>query len=287
MNGSKKMSKVTFVSALFNIDRVDGRKWDEYLKWFDVTLQLKVPMVLFVTEDLVDFVRERRGDDIIVNMDGGIGGSWTADDQTEIIVQSLEDMPYYYLKDNIQDILDSDKYKEDMSDPDRIECKQAMYSVIQYSKFPWLTKAAEVNPFGSDYFFWLDAGASRFFEGYDLSKEYPSEEAKKSLKDMGDSFLVQMNTEYYKDLVNAETLSLDYLYDNRSYVLGSMFGGHKESIVKVHDIVDNLLKNDMIANRNVNNEQIALGYLIKKYPDVFSLYERTNGKHMDLFQELG
>ena len=51
MNGSKKMSKVTFVSALFNIDRVDGRKWDEYLKWFDITLQLKVPMVLFVTED--------------------------------------------------------------------------------------------------------------------------------------------------------------------------------------------------------------------------------------------
>ena len=65
-----------------------------------------------------------------------------------------------------------------------------------------------------------------------------------------------------------------------------MFGGHKESIVKVHDIVDNLLKNDMIANRNVNNEQIALGYLIKKYPDDFAVYERTNGKHMDLFQEL-
>ena len=178
MNGSKKMSKVTVVSALFNIDRVDGRKWDEYLEWFDITLKLKVPMVLFVTEDLVDFVRERRGDD-----------------QTEIIVQSLEDMPYYYLKDNIQDILDSDKYKEDMSDPDRIECKQAMYSVIQYSKFPWLTKAAEVNPFGSDYFFWLDAGASRFFEGYDLSQEYPSKEALSSLDGMGESFLVQMNTE--------------------------------------------------------------------------------------------
>ena len=287
MNGSKKMSKVTVVSALFNIDRVDGRKWDEYLEWFDITLKLKVPMVLFVTEDLVDFVRERRGDDIIVNMDGGIGGSWTADDQTEIIVQSLEDMPYYYLKDNIQDILDSDKYKEDMSDPDRIECKQAMYSVIQYSKFPWLTKAAEVNPFGSDYFFWLDAGASRFFEGYDLSQEYPSKEALSSLDGMGESFLVQMNTEYYTDLSGAKELSLDYLYDNRSYVLGSMFGGHKKSVFKVCDMVHNLLMYDMIDKGSVNNEQIALGYLIKNYPDEFALYERTNGKHMDLFQELG
>ena len=62
MSGLKKMTDVTFVSALFNIDRVDGRKWDEYLEWFDITLKLKVPMVLFVTEDLVDFVRERRGD---------------------------------------------------------------------------------------------------------------------------------------------------------------------------------------------------------------------------------
>ena len=264
------MSKVTFVSALFNIDRVDGRKWDEYLKWFDTTLQLKVPMVLFVTEDLVEFVRERRGDD-----------------QTELIIQSIEEIPYYYLKDSIQEILDSEQYKEDISDPDRIECKQSMYSIIQYSKFPWLTKAVEVNPFGSDYFFWLDAGGSRFFEGYDLSQEYPSKEAVESLEGMGESFLVQMNTEYYKDLANADELSIDYLYDNRSYVLGSMFGGHKKSIFKVASMIDNLLKNDMIANKTINNEQIALGYLIKKYPDEFAIYERTNGKHMDLFQELG
>ena len=43
------MKNVTFVSALFDIDRVDGRKWDQYLKWFDVTLKLRVPMVLSVS----------------------------------------------------------------------------------------------------------------------------------------------------------------------------------------------------------------------------------------------
>ena len=96
-----------------------------------------------------------------------------------------------------------------------------------------------------------------------------------------------MNTEYYTDLSGAKELSLDYLYDNRSYVLGSMFGGHKKSVFKVCDMVHNLLMYDMIDKGSVNNEQIALGYLIKKYPDEFALYERTNGKHMDLFQELG
>ena len=47
----------------------------------------------------------------------------------------MDQIPYYDLKDEIQGILDSDEYKENISDPDRIECKQAMYSVIQYSKF--------------------------------------------------------------------------------------------------------------------------------------------------------
>ena len=263
------MKNVTFVSALFDIDRVDGRKWDEYLKWFDKTLKLRVPMVLFITEDLVKFVEERRGDL-----------------PTELIVDTVEDIPYQHLKDEIQDILDSDEYKENISDPDRIECKYAMYSVIQYSKFQWMKYAIEKNPHDTDYFFWLDAGGSRFFDNFDLTEDYPSKEAMESLEGMGESFLLQMNCDYYPDLYNAEELDLDYLYDNRSYVLGSMFGGHKNKIPQVCDMVEDVLINEMINKGNVNNEQIALGYLIKKYPDDFSLYSRTNGKHMALFTEL-
>lgn len=275
--GELRLMKVTLVSALFDINRVDGRKWDEYLKWFEITLKLRVPMVLFLDRDMQEYIDERRGDMFSQN-------EYL---KTQTLYQTVEDIPYYELKDQIQDILDSDQYKKDMADPERIECKQAMYPIIQYSKFPWLTQAAAMNPHGSDYFFWLDAGGSRFFEDYDLTQNYPSEEAKKALDEMGDSFLVQMNTEYYTDLANAKTLTTDYLYDNRSYVLGSMFGGHKKSLFRVCDMVHDVLMNDMIANNTINNEQIALGYLIKKYPDEFSLYERTNQKHMALFHELG
>ena len=65
-----------------------------------------------------------------------------------------------------------------------------------------------------------------------------------------------------------------------------MFGGHKNSVPKVCDMVDNIFQQEMIANGNVNNEQIALGYLVKKYPDDFAVYTRTNGQHMDLFTTL-
>ena len=108
-----------------------------------------------------------------------------------------------------------------------------------------------------------------------------------SLEAMGESYLVQMNCDYYKDLYSADKLSLDYLWDNRSYVLGSMFGGHKNALPDLCQKVEDVLTDDMIANGNVNNEQIALGYLVKEYPDDFAIYERTNGKHLDIFSELG
>ena len=50
------MSKVTIVSALFDIERVDGRPWEEYLKWFEEFLKLKTPMILFVSDDVAEFI---------------------------------------------------------------------------------------------------------------------------------------------------------------------------------------------------------------------------------------
>jgi hypothetical protein len=265
------MKDVTIVSSLFNIKRegMDGRTWEEYLKWFNITLKLKCPMILFVTESVREFVEQRR-----------------LDIPTEIIVQTVEEIPYYYLKDQLDDIITSKQYQEKISDPDRIECQHSMYSIIQYSKFKWLQQAIEENPFNSKFFFWMDAGASRFFEGYDLSQDYPSINAIEALNEMGDKFLLQMNMEYYKDLAQASTLPDEYLLDNRSYVLGSMFGGGKNSLLKVGSDVEDILLNKMIANGFVNNEQIALGYLVKQNEDDFEVFERYDGKHMALFTEL-
>jgi len=258
------------VSALFNIKRegMDGRKWESYLEWFDITLKLKCPMILFVSEDVESFIRERRPD-------------------AHIIVEETEEIPYWGLKDKLDEIISSEDYRDKIQDPDRIECQHSEYSIIQYSKFKWLQRAIDADPFDSKYFFWLDAGGSRFFEDYDLNLEYPSPNALNSLNSMGDTFLVQMNMEYYKDLCNAKELPIDYLFDNRSYILGSMFGGSVQGINKVSKDIDNILKCDMIGNGFINNEQIALGYLVKKNPDNFSVYERYNGKHMALFKELG
>ena len=265
------MKEVTIVTSLFNIEReeLDGRRWEEYLKWFSETLKLKCAMVIFVSEDLVSFVEEKR-----------------LKIPTEIIVHPKEEIPYNYFKEKIDLIIGSNEYKEKISDPERIECKHSLYSIIQYSKFKWLEQAIEENPFNSKFFFWLDAGASRFFEDYNLNLEYPSPNAIEALEDMGEKFLVQMNMEYYKELINADSLSEDYLFDNRSYILGSMFGGTEKAITKVSKDIGDIFVNKMINNGFVNNEQIALGYLVKQNPDDYEIYERYDEKHMSLFLEL-
>jgi len=259
---------VTLVTSLYDINRhnLDGRTWGEYLEWFGKTLQLKSPMVVFVDQDLVEFVQEHRK-----NL------------PTKIVEESIVQIPYYHLKEKMDAVIQSKEYQSKISDPNRIECKSSLYNIIQYSKFGWLEFAADENYFNSEYFLWVDAGLSRFFYDINLNNSYPGENAKESLLDIKDSILIQVFLSYYPDLANAKEISEDYLRDNRSYIMGGMFGAGKESIKKFRPIIDDIL-DQMLSDNLINNEQIALGYLYKKHPDLF--VEFFNESHLHRSYEL-
>lgn len=265
------MKKITIVTALYNIQRqnMDGRKWEEYLEWFSKTLKLNCPMVIFVEEELLDFVNQYRNCD-----------------NTRIISQKIEDIPYYFLKQKIDSFIQSKDYKEKIGCPDRIECNYSLYSIIQYSKFKWIEEAISNNYFDSDYYFWLDAGASRFFENFDPKLNFPTEAALEALYNIGEKFLIQMNTETYHDLVHSKKLSKKYFYDPRSFVCGTFFGMHKNIHPTILNKVEEILIKDMIKNNNINNEQIALAYLVKNNPELFEIFYRDNWKQIALFEEM-
>ena len=260
------------VTSLYNLKKVkrnDNRDWEDYLNWFAKTLQVKCPFIIFTEEETVDFIKDKRK-----NL------------PTHIITTKLEDVPLYSLKDKIQNILDSEEYKSQMTDCSRVECQESIYSVIQYSKFKWIVESCKINPFESKYFFWLDAGASRFLSDDDIENEYPSAEALSQLGEIDNTFLLQYNPDYYPDLVNADLLLESYFYDNRSFICGSMFGGNSEAIKNVDKEMD-IIFDKMISNKCINNEQIALGYLCKSKPDLFTKFYRKNPKeHLSLFQEM-
>lgn len=262
-------SIVTSLYNLTDIHRDDNRNWEDYLSWFGKTLQVKCPFIIFTEKETVNFIKEKRGDL-----------------PTHIVTTKLNEIPLYKLKNNIQTVLDSSEYKEKMSDTNRVECKDSMYSIIQYSKFKWLKESLEINPFDSKYFFWLDAGASRFLDSSAYDESYPSKEALTQLNQIDNTFLIQYNPDYYSDLVNSRELTKEYLWDNRAFICGSMFGGNSEAILSINDEIDSTM-NDMIENFCVNNEQIALGYLCKNKEKLFTRFYRTNpNQHLSLFQEM-
>jgi hypothetical protein len=264
---------VTLVSSLYDIDRekFDGRKFEQYLEWFEKTLKLNCLFIVFGPESLKDFVK---------NVDRG-------NSEIVFIESKIEDCLYYKFKRDMDLILSSSDFIEKMSDTNRIECKSSLYSIVQYSKFEWMEKASSINPFNSEYFIWVDAGLSRFFDNLDLSKTYPSQENRLILLNNKDKILLQVFSSSYPDLFNAENLDDGYFYDNRSYVMGGMFGGGKEIIKEVNEIIIAKFEENLKKNV-VNNEQIMLGYLYKKYPDKFVPFVHLAGyRSYELINALG
>ena len=258
---------LTLVTALYDINRKslgDGRSFDEYLTWFAETLKVKSPMVIFVEDSLKEFVQKHRK-----NL------------PTKIIIQSLEEIPYYDLNSEIQEILDDENYKKKISSPSRVECKMSLYNLIIFSKFPWVKRVIEENPFQSEYFMWIDAGLSRFFKPHevDINQPYPSESAIESLLDSKDSVLIQASMSFYPDLVNAKEYTDEYFWDARSWVMAGLWGGGSEVLSKFCDMIDDVLQQKMINHGVINNEQMAMAYVYKMNPDMFVVFENHAHLH--------
>ncbi len=253
----------TIVTGLFDIGRekIDGRNFNQYLDWFKHTLSINSPMVVYVEPNLKNFV-----------------STYRTNKNTKIITQSLNSLYFMKYKEKMDMIISSEDYKNKISDASRIECNSSLYSIIQYSKFIWMDNAANKNFFNSSYFIWMDAGLSRFFNNLDTSKPYPSVDKHIELLKDNDKILLQVFMSHYPDLFNASCLSDNYLFDNRSYVTGGIFGGTPAALKELKKYILKTFDN-MLKNNNVNNEQIVLGYLLKKYPNLFKLFINNSAYH--------
>lgn len=247
---------ITFVTALYDIQREtngDGRKFADYLNWLPLTLNCNCNYIIFTEEKVIPYIPKKNN--------------------IKIITTKLEEIPLFYLKDKINSILTNQEYKLKIQDNKRIECVLDLYNIIQYSKFEWLKKSIEFNPYESDYFFWIDAGCSRFFD--DLQSSFPN------LNKMPIKFLIQGN-------INTNKINIDEDYKWRSdcVLVGTFFGGSKNFVKSVSNEVLNFLYNEMLCKNMINNEQIALAFIKKNKPDLFDVYINLNGHHLPLLKYL-
>lgn len=247
------------ITALFDIGRekYDGRNINDYLSWFEKTLQLNCEFVIFTEPKFEEFVRLHRSD-------------------ATIIIQELDSVPYFQINDRINTIINSPEYQSKMADTSRIECRLSLYNVIQYSKFGWLQKAIELFP-EVNQFFWMDAGCSRFFEDVDISIPWP---ATNGILD--EKVVIQSNINFPRIFPK---LDRQYIWSNESILVGTLFGGCSNKLLKLISDIELFIK-DMLDNNEINNEQFALAFMAKNNPNDFYIYSELNGTHLPLFKFL-
>lgn len=255
---------VRIVTALFDIKRHengDGRKIEEYLIWFQRTLMLRCNMTIYTEERFKSFVEENRKNN---------------DYETEIIIQKLEEIPFYKWRDGIEDIINSEEYNSKMHLPNRIECYLPEYNVIQYSKFGWLLDSSNIN--NDEYFFWMDAGCSRFFGEFNLDDSWPN------LNKLDiDKITIQGNGNYVRSF--DKMIPDEYVWDSNCMLVGTLFGGGKEIVKKLHDDINEIFLR-YYKTRCVNNEQILLAVLLKEKKELFDVKVLLNNEHLPLFNML-
>lgn len=248
----------TLVTALYDINReeVDGRKFEQYIVWLDGTLKLKTNFVIFTEDKVAHFLPRKKN--------------------IKIILSEPEEIPLFYLKDRIQAVINSNFFKQNMADLSRIECKTPLYNIIQYSKFEWLKYAINKNYFNSEYFFWIDAGCSRFFNELDTTKLFPNIDKVEKNK-----FLIQGN-------INTSKISIDenYIWKSDCVLVGTFFGGNKNIVKEISEKTLTFLKSTMLGQNIINNEQIALAYVAAQNPEMFNIYIELNGQHLPILKYL-
>lgn len=260
---------VSLVTALFDINRekVDGRRLDDYLTWFEKTLQINCNMFIYTEAKFVDFIQLKRPKCLLKH-------------NTVIGIIDLQDIYYYKYYDKIYDILNNEEYKSKITDPKRIECILPEYNIIQYSKFDFLKKSIMNNYFKSDFFFWIDAGISRFFFDLNILNRYPTKNSLDFIKKS--KFIIQKR----QDL---EVYNIDetLLWKSENLLKGTMFGGSGNYINIISDKIEQVFVNEMLANNVVNNEQIALAQVWKSNKDIFTIVDDNPTCHLQLFRLFG
>jgi len=256
---------VTIVTAFFDINRSqkgDGRTIEEYKEWLKLTLQLNCNLFIVTEEKFKDFFIENRNPAY----------------NTCIKIIDFKQLHYYKYYNVMKNIIESEEYKLKIKDPMRVECVLPEYNIIQYSKFHCLQMAIDENPFQSKFFFWMDAGCSRFFLDIDITKSYPGTNTIQYMTMNPDKFIIQKRRDLESYPINE-----NFIWKSDNLLSGGMFGGSPNILKQISTLVEDVLQTKMLMKKNVNNEQLALALVWKENPKLFCTVNGSPMHHLILF----
>lgn len=245
MTKSGQEFSTTIVTGLYDIKRQD-RSFEEYKHWFRRTLKIPIPMIVFCKSENVAWIRKARG-------------------SREIVIVEEESIPLEHLVNKISEILPSMRQGR----PD-VEWVNKRYIATQYSKAIWLKRGIQCNPYNSHFFFWVDAGVSRFFTGGQPKTPLPLLQNTNLLPDK-----LYISSTKFLPLVKLMTENI-IVGSQIPFVMGTVFGGRITTVNRMCDAMLDILYKTMLNKCRVDNEQVAFGLIFKEHPDWFELLDQSH-----------
>ena len=222
-----KQYPLTVVSGYW---RVGNKHDNKYNDWFKNTLKINAPYIFFGTKETIAMVRPHR-----------------------------EGLPTHYIECNITEFY-SYKYAHLMiTHP--VHCPSKELNMIWNEKVFLMEKAAEINPYNSDYFAWVDAGISSYRETPPPIYQFPD---RAKLYALPKKIIYSSSDERFFDV--------DRLGEEGYHHISGTFVMHSSVIPKVCRLYRGYLDTLLVNKDIVYTDQIIFTYMLKEHPELFYNY---------------
>jgi hypothetical protein len=271
---------ITLVTGLWDMGRGNLEGWakrdfEYYKNRFFEFLETDVQMCIWIPKDLEEEVLKIRGNK-----------------PTKIFIKNLEDFktwnPFF---NKIQEIRNTDSWKNFAGWlRESPQATLEYYNPMMFTKMFMLNDSAIINPFNSDYLFWIDGGLTNTVStGYFINDK---------VLDNLENYMSSLDKEYvhitypyeYNDEIHGFERKQMAKYCNTDYVnyvaRGGFFGGHKNTIHNMNTLYYGVMESTLKDNL-MGADECLFTILCHKYPELIHRFQiEGNGLVWPFFENL-
>lgn len=233
LNEKSFKSKLTCVSGYWIIKNKHN---NSFTNWFEKSLRINCPYVFFGNKESINLVKKYR-----------------------------RELPTYYIEYNIKDFT-SYKYKDNMITHDD-HCPSIELNLIWNEKIFMIQKTAEINPFLSNFFGWIDAGVCVYRNKSPPTIPFPNITKLNNLP--VNKFIYTSSSCNFNEVKFQKNKYHLYHHISGNYIL------HINIIDQFVMLYSKYLK--LIDKSDIWTDQVILTLIYKEHPDLFYKYSHGYG----------
>ena len=272
--GKSNSKKVTLVTGLWDIGRGElgegwSRSYETYLDKFSNLLNVKENLIVFGDEKLKSFVFSKR-----------------SPENTLFVEKPLDWFKKNEFYENIQSIRNNKEWNQLAGWlAESTQAKLEMYNPLVMSKMFLLHDAKILDPFNSDFLFWIDAGLSNTVHPGYFTHDKVLEKITK--------YIDKFSFVCFPYKASNEIHGFEYTKMNsyagskvKKVARGGFFGGPKNTISEINGIYYNLLSSSL-SEGLMGTEESIFSIMVYKNAEIINYFEiEENGLLSKFFEDL-